>query len=309
MTEGFAHILPIFLIASLGAALKRKFLTSEEFWKGLEKLSFFVFTPCIMFNNTANNDLSVAPIFKIILCLILSCCILGIGLVYFNNKTRGDPLKFTSVFQGSFRFNSLIFLALAKAIYGIEGLEVAAIIDVYMIIFINFSIILIYNLYIKQYDSEGIYNNIIVISKNIFFTPVILSSISGLLFNFLDFKMNISIKLTLVNISNAALTIGIIIAGARIKFALITENIRYVYICTIGKMMIFPIITIIICKIFFVPKDLMSIAVLYSCMPTASSSYIIAKHYGGDTESMVSIITTTSIFSLLSLMFFTYIIS
>ena len=68
MTESFAHILSIFFISCLGAALKRKFLTSEEFWKGLEKLSFFVFTPCIMFNNTANNDLSVGPIFQIILC-------------------------------------------------------------------------------------------------------------------------------------------------------------------------------------------------------------------------------------------------
>ena len=203
--------------------------------------------------------------------------------------------------------NSLIFLALANAIYGKSGLEIAAIISVQMIILTNFAIILIYNLYLVEYKSHGI-SNIIQICKNIFFTPVIMSSIAGLVFNYFDLSLNIAIKLTLNNISNAALTIGIMIAGARIKLAVSKENIRYVYICTVGKMLILPIITIIISKILFISKPLMQIAVLFSSMPAASSSYILARHYGGDTESMVSIITTTTIFSLLSLMFFTYII-
>ena len=308
MIEGFSHILPIFFIAIMAAILKRKFITSEEFWRGLEKLSYFVFTPSIMFNNTANTNLSVAPIIQLTLSLVISSILLGLGLIYFNNRTNGDPLKFTSVFQGSFKFNSLIFLALAQGIYGSKGLEIAAITSVYMIIFTNFAIVLIYNLYLVQRKSEGL-SNLINICKNVFFTPVILSSFAGFVFNFLDLKMNIVFKLTLTNISNAALTIGIMIVGARIQLALSRENIRYVYICTIGKMFIFPIITILICKIFFLSNSLTQIAVLYSCMPAASSSYIVAKYYGGDTESMVSIITTTTLFSLLSLMFFTYIIT
>jgi malonate transporter len=308
MIGAFVHIVPIFFIALLGSILKKTFLKNEEFWKGLEKLSYFVFTPCIMFNNIASNDLGLVSTLKLLLCLITSSFILGVGLIYFNNRTNGDPFKFTSVFQGSFRFNSLIFLALAQGIYGVDGLEIAAMIAIYMIIFTNFAIVLIYNLYLKKYDAAGI-ANLFAISKNVFFTPVILSSLLGFIFNCLDFKLNIAIKMTLVNISNAALTIGIMIAGTRINFAFTNENIRYVLICTIGKMVIFPIVIIIMCKIFFLPNNLTEIAVLYSCMPTASSSYIIARHYGGDIESMVSIITTTTIFSLLSLMFFTYIIS
>jgi malonate transporter len=308
MNDGFVHILPIFLIALLGWILKKQFLTNEEFWKGLEKLSYFIFTPCIIFNNTATHGLGSGIVIKLIICLILSCSILGFGLIYFNHRTHGDPLKFTSVFQGSFRFNGLIFLALAQALYGANGLEAAAIIAVYMIIFTNFAIILIYNLYLVKYDANGTIN-ILQISKNIFLTPVIIASIAGFIFDFLDLKLHIVAKLSLVNISNAALTMGILIAGARIKFALSSENIKYVYICTIGKMVIFPIITIIICQIFLIPNYLKTIAVLYSCMPAGSSSYIVAKFYGGDAESMLSIITTTTIFSLLSLMCFTYIIS
>ncbi len=308
MNENFLHILPIFFIASLGWILKRHFLSSEEFWKGLEKLSYFIFTPCIIFNNTSIHGIGGGVMVKMIICLILSCSIFGFGLIYFNNRTSGDPLKFTSVFQGSFRFNSLIFLSLAQALYGSKGLEAAAIIAVYMIIFTNFAIILIYNLYLVQYDSDGTIN-ILQILKNVFLTPVILSSIAGFIFNFLNLKLHIVMQLSLVNISNGALTMGILIAGARIKFALTSENIRYVYICTIGKMVIFPIITIIICQIFLIPDYLKTIAVLYACMPAGSSSYVVAKFYGGDTESMLSIITTTTIFSLLSLMCFTYIIS
>ena len=105
------------------------------------------------------------------------------------------------------------------------------------------------------------------------------------------------------------IVVGIIITGASLRIGFHKEDLLYVYQANISKLILMPMIAILICKIFMLNNDLKYVAVLYACMPPAGSSYIIANQLGGDKESMKSITTSMIIFSLLSLMIFTYIIT
>jgi malonate transporter and related proteins len=51
-----------------------------------------------------------------------------------------------------------------------------------------------------------------------------------------------------------------------------------------------------------------SVGILFSCLPCASSAYILSRQLGGDPETMSSIITFTTIFSVLSLSILVYIL-
>ena len=308
MENSFSHILPIFLIALLGGILKRKLLSIDEFWKGLEKMSYVILTPIILFSNIAMSDMKIGSMAQLIFILILSSIIIGLVLIYYNDRTKGDPKKFTSVFQGNFRFNNYLFLGLAQGLYGTQGLEIAAIVSAYMIIFTNFSTVLIYNLYTGKSQSRGIYN-IILISKQVCSNPVIISSIIGFIFNTLDLQLNLGVKLTLDKLTNMGIVVGIIITGASLRVGFHKEDATYILQANISKLILMPIVTILICQIFMLHNDLKYVAVLYACMPAAGSSYIIANQLGGDQESMKSITTAMIIFSLLSLTIFTYIIT
>ena len=308
MENSFSHILPIFLIALLGGILKRKLLNIDEFWQGLERMSYFILTPVILFNNIAMSEAKVGSMVQLIFILILSSIIIGLVLIYYNKHIQGNPKKFTSVFQGNFRFNNYLFLGLAQGLYGSQGLEIAAIVSAYMIIFTNFSTVLIYNIYTGKSKSRGIYN-LILISKKVFSNPVIISSIIGFIFNSLDLQLNLGIKLTLDKLTNMGIVVGIIITGAGLKLAFHKDNLTYILQSNITKLILMPIITIILCKVFTLNNDLKYVAVLYACMPTAGSSYIIARQLGGDPESMKFITTSMIILSLLSLIIFTYIIT
>jgi len=53
-----------------------------------------------------------------------------------------------------------------------------------------------------------------------------------------------------------------------------------------------------------VDSDLGKIAIIFSAMPTAVSSFILAKQLGGDTEAMAQIITIQTLLAALSIPLF-----
>ena len=75
-----------------------------------------------------------------------------------------------------------------------------------------------------------------------------------------------------------------------------------------GRNILKPIITFIILWIMAITGVAKSVGILFSCLPCASSAYILSRQLGGDPETMSSIITFTTIFSVLSLSILVYIL-
>ena len=144
MPNIFSNTLPIFLITLLGSLIKRNWLSSDEFWRGLEKLSYFLLFPAVLFNYTSTADLSSKALIKLVIGLVISTSIIAIGLVIYRKKTNGDIIQFTSIFQGSIRYNSYIFFGLASALFGSDGLAIVSVVSFYMIIFTNFLSVVIF---------------------------------------------------------------------------------------------------------------------------------------------------------------------
>ena len=57
MHHVFSVMSPVFLLILLGILIKRTWLKSEEFWLGLQKLSYYVIFPCLVFKSiiSVNN--------------------------------------------------------------------------------------------------------------------------------------------------------------------------------------------------------------------------------------------------------------
>lgn len=154
MQNIFSNTLPIFLITLLGSIIKRKWLTSEEFWRGLEKLSYFLLFPAVLFNYISTADLSSQALIKLVLGLIISTSIVAGGLIIYRKKTGSDVVQFTSTFQGSIRYNSYIFLGAGSALFGPPGLAIVSVISSYMIIFTNLLTVMIFATYIPNSEAE-----------------------------------------------------------------------------------------------------------------------------------------------------------
>ncbi|WP_375326679.1 AEC family transporter [Candidatus Tisiphia endosymbiont of Nemotelus uliginosus] len=302
MNEIFSSTLPIFLITLLGSIIKRKWLTSEEFWRGLEKLSYFFLFPIMLFNYISVADLSAAAIIRLVFALIISTGIVSLGLIIYQKKTNFDKIQFTSIFQGAVRYNSYIFFAISSPLLGANGLAIVSVISSYMIIFTNIISVMIFARYIPDSSiSQSPRASFILMLKLILQNPLIIASIVGFLFNYSNLELYLGIKKTLSTLSDSALAIGMLNVGAGLKFAMRGALLHNVLFTSFVKLVVFPIVTVIVLSLMSITGPARSIGVLYSCLPCASTAYVLSRQLGGDPESMASIITFTTLFSVISL--------
>ncbi|WP_341751518.1 AEC family transporter [Candidatus Tisiphia endosymbiont of Piscicola geometra] len=302
MNEIFSSTLPVLLIPLFGSIIKRKWLTSEEFWRGLEKLSYFFLFPIMLFNNISAADLNASSIIKLVFALIISTSIISLALIIYQKKTNFDKVQFTSTFQGAIRFNSYIFFGVSSPLLGKEGLAIVSVISSYMIIFTNIISVMIFARYIPDSSvAKSPKASFILILKLIVQNPLIIASIIGFLFNYSGLELHLGIKKTLSSLSNSALAIGMLNVGASLKFFMRGAILQNVLLTSFVKLVAFPVVTIIVLSLMSITGTAKSVGVLYSCLPCASTAYVLSRQLGGDPESMASIITFTTLFSIVSL--------
>jgi len=307
MNEILASTLPIFLISLLGNLIKRRWLKSDEFWRGIEKLSYFFLFPIMLFSYISVADLSASSMIKLVLALIISTCIIAVGLICYQTKKNSDNIQFTSTFQGVIRYNTYIFFGVSGPLLGSEGLAMVSIISSYMIIFTNVITVMVFAYYIPNSSVAKSYKaSFILMLKLIFRNPLIIASIIGFIFNYANLELHLGVKKTLSILADSALSIGLLNVGAGLKFAMHATLLRNVLLTSCVKLIIFPIVTVIVLSLMSITGTAKSIGIVYSCLPCASTAYVLSRQLGGDPDSMASIITFTTIFSIVSLSILMY---
>lgn len=304
MSNIFSSVLPIFLVTLLGSIIKRNWITSEEFWRGLEQLAYFILFPVVLFNYISSADLSSKAWIQLIIGLIVATSIVALSLIWYRKKTNGDVIQFTSMFQGSIRYNSYVFFALGGALFGDEGLAIVSVISFYMIIFTNILSVLVFAKYIPRNTSEGFFILLRLVRTN----PLIVASITGFVFNYCNIELYIGIKKTLHSLSDAALAIGMLNVGAGLKLIIASQQLPKIMTASLIKLIALPIVTFAVLSILSIGGMEKSVGILYSCLPCATSSYILSRQLGGDPESMASIVMTTVIFSVVTIPLLMYVL-
>ncbi|WP_017443102.1 AEC family transporter [Rickettsia gravesii] len=308
MNEIFCSTLPIFLITLLGSIIKNKWLTSEEFWRGIEKLSYFVLFPAMLFNYVSTADLSVASIIKLVVALIISTILVSIGLIIYQKKYNIDKVQFTSIFQGSIRYNSYIFFGVSSPLLGSSGLSIVAVISSYMIIFTNILSVMIFAYYIPNKSvTNTIRTSFVLMMKLIVRNPLIIASLVGFVFNYSNLELHLGLKKTLDSLSNAALAIGMLNVGAGLNFTIRQELLHNVMFTSFVKLVAFPLVSVVVLWLMSIDGLDRSVGILYSCLPCASTAYVLSRQLDGDPDSMASIITFTTFFSVVTISIIMYI--
>ncbi|MBF8246815.1 MAG: AEC family transporter [Rickettsia sp.] len=305
MNETFQSVIPIFLIAFLGSLLKRKWLKSVDFWSELEKLSFYILLPAVLFENIIQIPKGVFNLFNLIISLLISISVITIGLIYFQYKFKYDKKQFTSVFQGCVRFNNYLFLALSEALIGDVGIGIASIVSPYMVIFVNAISVIMFNYYIRENQTTK-FKQIYLVLSSFLKNPVILASLLGLVFLYYDIKINTGILKFLTHLSSAGLTLSILIIGASLQFNIINSYLKQIVLTSLVKLTIFPFITYFIMYLMHVDTKEQFIGILFSSMPCSPTASILSKQLKGDSETMSGIITFSTILSIFTISSYLY---
>ena len=289
--EIFLLISPVFILIILGSLLRRIGVPELSFWHISDKLIYWVLIPALLFHHVSQITLSSTMLASYAV-VILSGLFIVTTLSFITGKLFGyTPQIWTSVMQGAARHNAFIALAIAGSLFGDEGLALGAIFMVILIPIINIFIVSAMATTLNQEKGNNSRPSIFDVFFELIKNPFILAIVTGLVISFVDAERIIIIHETTGLLGSAALPIMLLSIGANIKIRELSLTITPIIIANVLKLFIFPIVVLFVAKSMSLSQFETTIAVIFAAVPTAASSYSLAKQFGGDTQLMTSIIT------------------
>ena len=283
-------IAPIFVVVIFGYYLRKIGKVPKEFWDNSDFLIFWVFLPSLLFVKISNADIELDLFLDFILILALIFIFTLLYAVFSLktfNITSSDLLP---TIQSSCRINTVIVLAISYSLYGSRGLEIAVIGSAVMVTIINI-FMPIFLLFALRGNKINIFQTL---KRDIIFSPIILSMLLGFIFNYYNIKNIPILHPSLSILSDAALPIMLLSLGASLKIKEMKVQATPIIISSVGKLILTPIATIILCFMLSVPKELAEISIIYAAVPTGVIVYSLVKRAKGN-ESLASAIVTTQI--------------
>ena len=296
MLELTLLIAPIFLMILLGSILRRVLITDDEAWNYINKLSYWVLFPCLLFNKTSVINFSEFDIFPLSITVI-SGFLAAVIFAYVFGKIIGlSPASLTSVIQGSGRHNAFIALAIISQIFGEQGAMIAALIIAVLVTFTNIVINIMMTVMLSPEGSSKV-----AILSDLRRNPFILAILAGALFNVLGLgNLPILHSLTL-SIGETTLTVALLCVGAGLRLRGVGDKLNSCIIACVAKMIIFPMVVFFFSG-FFGLSHLITVSVMiFAVSPAGAASYPLAKQMGGDAPLMATLISLETLISIVTI--------
>jgi predicted permease len=287
---------PIFALIAAGWLLRLLVFRSEDFWEPIEKLTYFVLFPALLIHSMATAKVTapiVLPVFGILAGVML--IIAGV-LVALGPRIATSGGAYTSIFQGSVRFNTYVGLAAAVALYGVNGTALLAVLLALLIPLSN-----IVSVLALARHARGTVPDLSTIAMELALNPLILASLAGLVFSALGWGLPPVIGPTLDILGRGALPIGLIAVGAGLNFGALKGNANALAISIVLKLLISPLLAWAGCRAIGIDSLSTAVAVLFAALPPAPSAFILARRMGGDHALMACVITAHTLVAAITL--------
>lgn len=297
-------IAPIFMLMIIGNLLRRQQILDKSFWDLNDKLVYWVLMPALLFNEISKIHFSAA-LFGSYAVVILGGFFAIILLSILLSKICGySGAISSSVLQGAARHNAFIALAISGSLFGAKGLAIgttlmAILIPVVNLVIVTFMVIVLRNTGSQTEKSKPKVKGVVIeLSKN----PLIIAILVGFVFSLTDTRDVPIIHETTRLLGLGAIPVLLLGLGANIKIRNLSIKISPLIISSALKLAIFPTIVYFIGSYFFeFSATEIIVLVIFACVPTAVSSYTLAKQLGGETELMTTIITLQTALSFLTI--------
>ncbi|WP_342149476.1 AEC family transporter [Methylorubrum sp. SB2] len=285
-------LLPVVLLIALGLGLRRGGFLDGAFWPGAERLAYFVLLPSLFFHGLATAQLDALPVAELALTLILATGTVSGLVVAARPLMRIDGPAFTSVFQGAVRFNNYVGVTLAAGLFGAKGIALAAICNAAIVPTVNILCVVVF----ARHGSAPLSG--LGIARQIATNPLVVSSLAGIGFRMLGLHLPPGLEPALRTLGAASLPLGLLCIGAALEFGAVRARTGAIVGASAIKFLAMPAATVASAGIVGLSGPALTVALVFQVLPTASSSYIMARQLGGDAPLMAGIIAAQTLLAL-----------
>ena len=283
------------MLILLAWGLNRYTFVNQSIWEGVEKLVYWVLFPALLFHSAIHAKLMWSNSF--LMLLLLAICMATMGFLAYCARWlfSPDPINLVSGIQTTFRFNTYIVLAVAARILDGQGLELMAITIACLVPISN--ALSVYSLAHRS----GVH-----IVKEILKNPFVVATTSGLFLNFLGIHLPEIVQFNISRLGNASIPLGLLCVGASLRWVNTKSDGALVMYWTFLKLMAFPAMALGGANLLQLPEDQKLNAVLFACMPTANSAFVLVNRMGGNGSIVAVTISVMTLVAAVTIPFWIY---
>lgn len=293
-------LIAVFLVIATGWFLKARGIVAQPQWLGVERLTYQALFPSVVISTLAMADLTSLPVLPMGATLVLSILTMA-GLLLLARplllKLRIGGPAFTSIFQGSVRWNTFVALALAAGLHGRTGAALMAIAVASMIPLLNVLCVLV----LARYASHERPMRAGAILRSIVFNPFIWSSALGLGLNPVQAYLPGALTGAIDILGRASLGIGLLVVGASLDLARLARPQPAHGIALLLKLVAMPVFAAFFAHRLGVSGTALEMTIIAASMPTATAAYFLARELGGDAALMAEITTLQTLLAMATL--------
>jgi malonate transporter len=229
------------------------------------------------------------PVWSLVGVLIGATVAVAALVVAARPLMRIDGAAFTSVFQGSVRFNNYVGVTVAAGLFGAQGIALAAICNAAIVPTVNILCVLVFARFGKAgLSARGI-------ARQILTNPLVLACALGIALQATGLGLPPGLEPAIRALGAASLPLGLLCVGAALDFSTARSWLGPVLTSSAVKFLLMPVATLLAALALGLSGPALITALLFQAMPTASSAYILARQLGGDAPLMAGITATQTV--------------
>ena len=295
MSAWLDAFVPAFALLALGALLKRRLLRDDAVWAGMERLIYWVLLPSLIVAALAPLNLAELPLGRIAGAIWGSLLLGTLVSVMLARLLGHGHAAMTSVLQGGIRFNNLMGFAIVGALFGAPGTGFGAVATGLIVPCVQVVTTLAF-----AFDGKRGPPRPGVVLRQLALNPLLLAVIAGFAVAAMG-GLPPGIGPTVQTLGRASVALGLLCVGAALSVQSFSDRVGTQALTGLVKLVVMPAATWALCTLFVVPPFATAVAVIFMALPTAATSYVMARAMGGDAPLMAAITTTEHIASIVTL--------
>jgi predicted permease len=293
VTAVLVALLPLFGLIALGHAARRIGRPGPTAWRAVERLTYYVLFPALLFQSLATTSLAGGG--AVALALAVATTLVATGSLIAGRAVTADGATLSSVLQGAIRPNTYVGVGAALAVWGAQGVALAAVGLAVVIPLVN--VISVLGL-LRYAPKAGRQPSLFV---SLIGNPLMLSCVVGLMANEFGVPLPGWLSAILKLMGQASLVLGLLAVGAALNLSALRTRWPAVATASALKLVASPALAAALLLALGVGGVPFAVAAVYMGVPTSASAYVLAAEMGGDRAAMASIISATTVLSALTL--------
>ena len=291
-------LIPIAGVIALGWLLRKTGLVRAELWGGINRLSYQALLPALLFSTISRAELDIGEAGAFLAAVTLGFVAVSAVAMACRLLPMEGP-SFTSVFQGSVRWNGFVLLALSGSVFGTDGEALVALVFAPTVPLINVLSVIV----LVIWGASDRPPDLARVASRIITNPLIIGCIAGAAANALDLFQTGPVAETARLAGRAALPLMLLSIGAGLDFSALWARPGLLTITVVLKLVVAPLIFIALGRAFGVQGTALVLVAAIGAAPGAAAAYALASEMGGDARLMAGVVTATTLLAFIAMPF------